>query len=80
MPAAMRKREDVEPRNNPYSNWTKVFIYWKSKPMYALRWVYIGMAGSKVVAGIRKCLYRNLGEPKCFQWSHRKSIKSVIMW
>ena len=25
------------------------------------------MAGSKSVAGRRKCLYRNLGEPKCFE-------------
>ncbi len=37
MPAAMRKREDVEPRNFHNSNWTKVFIRWKSELIYASR-------------------------------------------
>lgn len=75
MPAAMRKREDVEPRNNPYSIRTKVFICWKSKLIYASRRVYIGRAGSWVVAGRRKCLYRNLGEPKCFQEAAERALK-----
>ena len=67
MPAAMRKREDVEPRNKPCSQRTKAFRCQKSELIYALRRVYVGRAGSKVVAGRRKCLCRNLGEPKCFQ-------------
>jgi len=37
LPAAMRKREDIEPRNERGSQRTKVFNYWKSKLIYALR-------------------------------------------